>query len=426
MESIDRRVVITGLGLASPLGCGARLAWQRLLAGKSGVRRLLREWAEELPCPIAGLVPDASEDADGGLRVDRVVPSRDLKKMDRFIQLALVAADEAMRQAGLGPFDGDQGARTATVIASGVGGLPAIAEAVRTVQARGVKRLSPFTVPSFLVNLAAGHVSIRYGITGPIGAPATACAASLQAIGDAARLIHCGEADRAVCGGAESTIDPVALGSFSAARALSTAFIDAPSRASRPFDQDRDGFVLGEGAAILVLEELGTALRRGARPLAEVVGYGTSADAYHLTAGPEDGRGALSAMRAALRQAGISPRELDYLSAHATSTEVGDASELRAIQALLGPAPLTSIASVKGATGHLLGAAGGMAAVFGVLALQDQVVPMTLNLERPDAGALGLDLVAEAPRQRPVRTVLLNGFGFGGVNASVALAAAPA
>lgn len=306
-------------------------------------------------------------------------------------------------------------------MASGVGGFPAIANAVRTAHARGIRRLSPFTVPSFLVNLAAGHISIRYGLTGPIGAPATACAAGLQAIGDAARMIRCGEVDRAVCGGTESTIDPVALGSFAAAKALSTAFDGTPQQASRPFDLHRDGFVLGEGAAILVLEEMASARARGARPLAEVLGYGTSADAYHVTAAPDDGRGARGAMQAALRQAGITASDIQYLSAHATSTPVGDAAELRAIQDLLGAGASASVSSVKGATGHLLGAAGAMAAVFGTMALQHQLVPMTLNLATPDPLAGQLDLVRDAPRPRSIQHVLLNGFGFGGVNASVVL-----
>lgn len=423
MREIDRRVVITGMGLASPLACGVRLAWRRLLDGQSGVRPLPDEVCLDLSSRIAGLVPRFEDDPEGGLNVERVVPFKELKKMDRFIQLALVAADEAVSQAKLGQLSEEQAARAATIIASGVGGFPVIADAVRTAQERGLRRLSPFTVPAFLVNLAAGQISIRYGLTGPIGAPATACAASLQAIGDAARLIRCGEADMAICGGAESTIDAVAVGSFAAAKALSASFNDRPELCSRPFDQTRDGFVIGEGAAILVIEELSHAMARGAIPLAEVTGYGTTADAFHVTAGPEDGRGARAAMAQSLRQASLEPSDIQYLSAHATSTPVGDAAELRAITDLFGRTGGTSISSVKGATGHLLGAAGGMAAIFGVLAIQDQVVPMTLNLSAPDPFAEGLDLVMSQPRSRQVKNVLVNGFGFGGVNASVILSA---
>ena len=341
--------------------------------------------------------------------------------MDRFIELAFIAAEEAMTQAAWSPASESERSRVATIIASGVGGFPAIADAVRLAQERGVRRLSPFTVPSFLVNLAAGHVSIRHGLRGPIGAPATACAASVQAIGDAARLIRSGEADMAVCGGAEAVIDPVTLGSFSAARALATQFNEEPYRASRPFDRARDGFVIGEGAAILVIEALEHALARGATPLAEVVGYGSTADAFHITAGPEDGRGAREAMEVALRQAGLSAGDIQYLSAHATSTPVGDAAELQAVKAVFGAGSRVAISSSKGATGHMLGAAGATAAVFCTLALQHQVAPMTLNLEAPDEAAQGLDLIRGVPRALPIEHAMLNGFGFGGVNASLIL-----
>ncbi|MEN3287568.1 MAG: 3-oxoacyl-[acyl-carrier-protein] synthase, partial [Bradyrhizobium sp.] len=298
-------------------------------------------------------------------------------------------------------------------------GFPAIAEAVRTTDQRGVRRLSPFTVPSFLANLAAGQVSIRYGYKGPLGTPVTACAAGVQAIGDAARMIRTGEIDVALCGGAEACIDLVSLGGFAAARALSSHFNDQPTRASRPFDRDRDGFVMGEGAGILVIEELEHALARGASPIAELVGYGTTADAYHMTSGPPDGEGARRAMEIALRQARLAPGDLQHLNAHATSTPAGDESELGAIGALFGRNRSIAVSATKSATGHLLGAAGGLEAIFTVLALRDQIAPPTLNLENPDPGADSIDIVAGAARPMAMEHAISNGFGFGGVNASM-------
>jgi 3-oxoacyl-[acyl-carrier-protein] synthase II len=339
--------------------------------------------------------------------------------MDRFILFALLAAAEAIAQAGWNPTDAHALERTATIVASGIGGFPAIADAVRTTDQRGIRRLSPFTVPSFLANLAAGHITIRYGYRGPIGAPVTACAASVQAIGDGARLIKSGEADVAICGGTEACIDLVSLGGFAAARALSTSFNETPTRASRPFDRDRDGFVMGEGAGILVIEELEHALGRGATPIAEVVGYGTTADAYHITAGPEDGEGARRAMQAALRQAGLQPNEVQHLNAHSTSTPVGDLSELEAIKAVFGAKWQIAVSATKSATGHLLGAAGGLEAIFTILALRDQIAPPTLNLENCDPAAAGLDLVGTKARPLRMDHAISNGFGFGGVNASV-------
>lgn len=339
--------------------------------------------------------------------------------MDRFIEFALIAAHEALEQAGWHPTSEAEQVRTATIIASGVGGFGAVADAVRTTDSRGPRRLSPFTAPSFLANMAAGHVSIRNGFKGPLGAPVTACAAGVQAIGDAARLIRSGEADIAICGGTEAAIDRVTLGCFAAARALSTGFAENPQQASRPFDRDRDGFVMSEGAGLLVIESLEHALARGATPLAELVGYGTSADAYHLTAGPEDGNGARRAMQQALRQAGLSPEDVQHINAHATSTQVGDNGELAAIKTLFGADAGVAITSTKSATGHLLGAAGGIEAIFTVLALRDQIVPPTLNLDNPDEAATGLDLVGLNARKMPITYALSNGFGFGGVNASV-------
>lgn len=420
MQGNDRtRIVVTGVGTVSPLGCGTEAVWARLLAGRSGLSLLPAEVSDGVGSLIAGQVPDRAEDPEAGYDPLVAIAAKDLKKMDRFIEFALVAAKEALDQAGWQPNSEAQRERTATIIASGVGGFGAIAEAVRTTDARGPRRLSPFTAPSFLANMAAGNVSIQHGFRGPLGAPITACAAGVQAIGDAARLIRSGEADIALCGGAEAAINRVSLGSFAVARALSTGFNDRPEQASRPFDSDRDGFVMAEGAGLLVIETLEHALARGATPLAELVGYGTSADAYHLTAGPEDGSGARRAMTQALRQAGIDATQVQHINAHATSTQVGDKGELAAIRAVFGDASPVAITSTKSSTGHLLGAAGGIEAIFTVLALRDQVVPPTLNLHHPDPAAEGLNLVALQARQLPIEYALSNGFGFGGVNASV-------
>lgn len=412
---------MTGMGAVSPLGCGVELIWSRLLAGRSGLRSLPATIGADLTARVAGIVPDKADDADGGFDPDVVVTRKEQRKMDRFILFAMVAAAEAIAQAGWAPADAQSLERTATVIASGIGGFPAIVEAVRTTDQRGIRRLSPFTVPSFLVNLAAGHISICYGYKGPLGAPVTACAASVQAIGDAARLIRAGEAEIAICGGAEACINLVSLGGFAAARALSTSFNDMPTRASRPFDRDRDGFVMGEGAGILVIEELQHALAREARPIAEVVGYGTTADAYHLTSGPEDGEGAARAMQLALRQAGLAAGEVQHLNAHSTSTPVGDSSELEAIKAVFGTDRRIAVSATKSATGHLLGAAGGLEAIFTILAIRDQIAPPTLNLENPDCLADGVDLVGGEARSIPITHAISNGFGFGGVNASIIL-----
>ncbi|WP_085706067.1 MULTISPECIES: beta-ketoacyl-ACP synthase II [Pseudomonas] len=413
------RIVVTGTGVVSPLGCGTETVWSRLLAGQSGIRALPAKLSEGTGCAVGGRVPTVEDDPHAGFDPERTIATKERKKMDRFIEFALVAADEALAQAGWQPTDEAQRQRTATIIASGVGGFGAIAEAVRTTDERGPRRLSPFTAPSFLGNMAAGQVSIRHGFSGPLGAPVTACAAGAQAIGDAARLIRSGEADIAVCGGTEAAIHRVTLGSFAAARALSSGFNDRPREASRPFDRDRDGFVMAEGAGLLVIESLEHALARGAQPLAELVGYGTSADAYHLTAGPEDGDGARRAMQQALRQADIAPSEVQHINAHATSTPVGDRGELAAIRSVFGSESGVAITSTKSSTGHLLGAAGGVEAIFTVLALRDQVVPPTLNLIHPDEAAEGLDLVALNARHMTIRHALSNGFGFGGVNASL-------
>lgn len=416
-----QRIVVTGLGIVSPLGVGVDLNWQRLLAGRSGLRHLPDAVSADLGCKVAASVPTLDEDPDGGFDPSLSVEPKDQKRMDRFILFAMAAADEALAQCGWVPATEEQRRRCATIIATGIGGFHAITDAVRTVSERGPRRLSPFTVPSFLANLAAGQVSIRHGFKGPLGAPVTACAAGVQAIGDAARMIRAGEIDVALCGGAEACIDRTALGGFAAARALSTGWNDRPDLASRPFDRGRDGFVMGEGAGLLVIEALDHALARGATPIAEIVGYGTTSDAWHITAGPEDGDGARRAMEIALAQAGIGPEHVGHLNAHATSTPVGDLGELAAIRTLFAGLPGPAISATKSATGHLLGAAGGLEAIFTALALRDQIAPPTRNLTDPDPAAEGLDLIGPQARMIETDYALSNGFGFGGVNASLLL-----
>ena len=415
------RIVITGMGAVTPLGCGVEAIWQRLINGQSGIRHLAEEIVADLSVKIGGQVPDKQADPDAGFDPSETISPKEQKKMDRFIMFALAAAKEALTQAKWFPTTEAEQTRTATVIASGVGGFPAIADAVRTTDSKGARRLSPFTIPSFLVNLAAGHVSIQFGLKGPIGAPVTACAAGVQAIGDAIRMIRNGEAAIALCGGSEACIDKVSLGGFAAARALSTAFNETPEAASRPFDANRDGFVMGEGAGLLVVESLSHALARGAEPIAEIVGYGTSADAYHLTAGPETGDGAMRAMKTAMAQANITAEKIGHINAHATSTPVGDKGELAAIKTLFGTHNAVAVTSTKSATGHLLGAAGGIETIFTALALRDGTLPPTLNLHEKDASADGVDIVANAARTSPIQYALSNGFGFGGVNASILL-----
>ncbi len=415
-------IVVTGMGVVSPLGTGVETVWSRLLEGRSGIVKNTRFDVTGYAARIAGLVPTTETDPHGFDPLVAIDP-KDLKKMDLFIQYGLVAAQEALKQANWFPQSEEEKAATATVIGTGVGGSPVMAGAVETIIEKGPRRLSPFTVPAFLANLAAGWISIRYGFKGPIGAPVTACAASGQAIGDGMRLILTGEADVAVVGGAEGSIDPISVGGFAAARALATAFNDDPAAASRPFDRRRDGFVLAEGAAVMVIERLSHARARGATPLAILAGYGTSADAYHLTAGEPTGAGAQVAMRNALKMAGVSPGEIDYINAHSTSTSVGDAAELAGIGTVFANRGKDlSISSTKSATGHLMGAAGAIEAVFSVLAIRNGIVPPTRNLDDPDVGEQ-FDLVPKVARHKTVRHALSNAFGFGGVNASLVFSA---
>ncbi|WP_323034326.1 beta-ketoacyl-ACP synthase II [Pararhodobacter sp.] len=414
-------IVVTGLGAVSPLGVGITTNWERLLAGKSGIRTNKRFDTEGWKCQIAGLVPDHVDDPKG-FDPESAMDPPELRKTDLFIHYAMAAAREALNQAAWHPERSADRARTATVIGTGVGGIPAVTAANEVIATSGVRRLSPFLVPSFLPNLAAGQISIHFGFHGPSGAPATACAASAQAIGDAMRMIRAGEADIALCGGTDACVDPVAIGGFTAARALSFNFNDAPERASRPFDLNHDGFVLSEGAAMLVIEKLSHAQKRGARPLAVLSGYGTTTDAHHVTAGWPDGREAARAIKIALAMAGIDPGLIGYVNAHATSTPVGDAAELAALESVFGPgAGAIPVGSTKSATGHMLGAAGAIEAAFSVLAIQHGVLPPSLNIDDPMPEAKNFNLLSGGPHSTAVDYALSNAFGFGGINAALVI-----
>jgi 3-oxoacyl-[acyl-carrier-protein] synthase II len=419
-----RRVVITGVGLVTPLGVGTDNVWKRLVEGQSGVRAIQSFDVSDLPAKIAGQVP-RGDTASGDFNADDWVPPKEQRKMDEFIVFALAAAEQAVADADWKPTDEAERERSGVMIGSGIGGLPGITEGAITLHERGPRRLSPFFIPSNLINLASGHVSIRYGFTGPNHAVVTACSTGAHAIGDAARLIMWDDADVMVCGGAEAAICRLGIAGFAAARALSTGFNDEPSRASRPWDQARDGFVMGEGAGVLVLEELEHAKKRGAKIYAEVVGYGLSGDAHHITAPAENGSGAFRAMRNALKRAQINADQIDYINAHGTSTPLGDEIELGAVKRMFGDhAYKLSMSSTKSSIGHLLGAAGSVEAIFSILAMRDGVVPPTLNLENPSPGC-DIDLVPNRAKERTVRYALSNSFGFGGTNASLVFARAP-
>ena len=413
-----RRVVVTGMGLVTPLGIGLEQVWRRLIAGESGIRAIQSFDVSDLPSRIAAQVPRGDR-ASGLYNADDWVPQKDQRRMDEFIVFAMAAAVQAVEDSGWEPSGEEDHERTGVMIGSGIGGLPGITEGAITLQERGPRRISPFFIPSSLINLASGNVSIRYGFKGPNHAVVTACSTGAHAIGDAARLIMLDDADVMVCGGTEAAICRLGLAGFAAARALSTNFNDDPPRASRPWDEARDGFVMGEGAGVLVLEEFEHAKQRGAKIYAEVLGYGMSGDAFHLTAPAEDGNGAYRSMRNALRSAKLAPESIDYINAHGTSTPLGDEIELGAVKRLFGDhAYMLSMSSTKSAIGHLLGAAGSVEAIFAILALRDGVVPPTLNLENPSPSC-DIDLVAQQARERRVRYVLSNSFGFGGTNASL-------
>jgi 3-oxoacyl-[acyl-carrier-protein] synthase II len=419
-----RRVVVTGIGLVTPLGVGTDNNWRRLIAGESGLRAIQSFDVSDLPAKIAGQVPRGSTE-EGLFNTDDWVPPKDQKKMDLFIVYAIGAAVQAVEDSGWQPQDDEARERTGVMIGSGIGGLPGIAEMALTLHERGPRRVSPFFIPASLINLASGNVSIRYGFKGPNHAVVTACSTGAHALGDAARLIQIDDADVMVCGGAEAAICRLGMAGFAASRALSTSFNDTPTRASRPWDKDRDGFVMGEGAGMVVLEEYEHAKKRGAKIYGELIGYGMSGDAHHVTAPAEDGNGAFRSMRNALKRAQLAPDQIDYINAHGTSTPLGDEIELGAVKRLFGEhAYELSMSSTKSAIGHLLGAAGSVEAIFSILAMRDGIAPPTLNLENPSDGC-DIDLVPKAAKERKIRHVLSNSFGFGGTNASLIFAPPP-
>jgi 3-oxoacyl-[acyl-carrier-protein] synthase II len=411
-----RRVVVTGIGLLTPLGLGGEHVWGRLLAGHSGLRHISYFDTEGYPCQVAGEIPTEGE---GGFTVNDWVPANEQKRMDKFIIYAIAAGKMAVEDSGWKPTDEESQNRTGVMIGSGIGGLDTIQQNSLILHEKGLRRISPFFIPASLINLASGHLSIEYGFRGPNHAVVTACATGAHAIGDAARLIQWGDADVMVAGGSEAAICSLGIAGFCAARALSTGYNDRPQEASRPWDQGRDGFVMGEGAGVVVLEEYEHAKKRGAKIYAELVGYGLTGDAYHITAPSEEGDGGFRAMKAALARANLAPDAIDYINAHGTSTPKGDVIELRAVKRLFGAAAeKLSMSSTKSSIGHLLGAAGSVEAIFSVLALRDQVAPPTLNLHTPEAEC-DIDLVPLQAKKRPIRTVLSNSFGFGGTNASL-------
>jgi 3-oxoacyl-[acyl-carrier-protein] synthase II len=414
-----RRVVITGMGAVSPLGSGTEVTWSRLINSQNGASRVTAFDVSDIAAQIACSVP-TDPSVEGAFIADDWMEPKEQRKVDPFILLGVAAADMALKDAGWHPESDDDQIATGVMIGSGIGGLQGIVEAGYTLRDKGPRRISPFFIPGRLINLVSGHVSIRHKLRGPNHSVVTACSTGAHAIGDAARLIALGDADVMVAGGAEAAISRIGLAGFAACKALSTSFNDTPEKASRPYDRDRDGFVMGEGAAIMVLEELDHALARGANIVAEVVGYGLSGDAYHITAPSEDGDGAYRCMKMALKRAGLQPSDIDYINAHGTST-MADTIELGAVERLLGDAAANvSMSSTKSAIGHLLGAAGAMEAVFSALAIRDGIAPPTLNLDNPEVETK-IDLVPKVARKRKIDVALSNSFGFGGTNASLVL-----
>ncbi|MEH3144464.1 MAG: beta-ketoacyl-ACP synthase II [Methylobacterium frigidaeris] len=419
-----RRVVVTGLGMVTPLGGGVEVTWRRLVEGQSGASRVEAFDVSDLACKIACSIP-LGDGSDGTYNPDAWMEPKEQRKVDPFIVYAMAAAGQALDDAGWHPASYEDQIATGVMIGSGIGGIGGIYDASVTLFEKGPRRISPFFIPGRIINLASGQVSIAHGLKGPNHAVVTACSTGAHAIGDAARLVALGDADVMLAGGAESPINRLSLGGFAACRALSTGFNDEPTRASRPYDKDRDGFVMGEGAGVVVLEEYEHAKARGAKIYAEVVGYGLSGDAYHITSPSPDGDGAYRSMKAAVKRAGIDPGEIDYINAHGTSTPLGDELELKAVERLLGdaksvPATPVAMSSTKSATGHLLGAAGAIEAIFSILAIRDQIVPPTLNLDNPSVET-ALNLVPFEAQRRKVDVVLSNSFGFGGTNASLIL-----
>jgi 3-oxoacyl-[acyl-carrier-protein] synthase II len=404
--------------MVTPLGCGVEMTWKRLLAGESGARNVDTFEVSDLPARIACMIP-RGDGTGGTYNPNDWMEPKEQRKVDAFITYAMCAATQAIRDAGCAPNTYEEQVATGVMIGSGIGGVGGIAETALVLKEKGPRRVSPFFIPGRLINLASGYVSIAHGLKGPNHAVVTACSTGAHAIGDAGRLIALGDADVMVAGGAESPLDRLSMAGFAACRALSTAFNEEPTRASRPYDKDRDGFVMGEGAGVVVLEELERARARGARIYAELIGYGLTGDAYHITSPSEDGDGAFRCMKAALKRAGITPAEIDYINAHGTSTPVGDEIELNAVQRLVGEdASRIAMSSTKSSIGHLLGAAGAVEAIFSILAMRDRVAPPTLNLDNPSVKAL-VDLVPHKAREREIDVVLSNSFGFGGTNASL-------
>ena len=415
-----RRVVVTGLGMVSPLGCGVETTWKRILNGQSGARKIETFDVSDLPSKIACMVP-RGDGSDGTFNPDQWMEPKEQRKVDDFIIYAVAAADQAIADSGLKFETAETQERAGVLIGSGIGGLSGIADTSILLKEKGPRRVSPFFIPGRLINLAGGHVSIKHSLKGPNNAVVTACATGTHAIGDAARIIALEDADVMVAGGTESPICRIAMAGFAACRALSTGFNDTPTKASRPYDRDRDGFVMGEGAGVVVLESYEHAKARGAKMYAEVIGYGMSADAYHITAPAEDGDGAYRCMKAALARASVAPSEIDYINAHGTSTPMGDEIELQAVERLFGnSAGKLAMSSTKSAIGHLLGAAGAVEAVFSVLAIRDNVAPPTLNLDNPSVET-AIDLIPYAPKKREINIALSNSFGFGGTNACLVL-----
>ena len=413
-----RRVVVTGLGMVTPLGVGVDHNWSQIIAGETGIGRITGFEVDDLACQIAGQVPGA--DQPGGLDMDAFIEPREQRKQDRFIQLGIVAAQLAVEDSGWKPEDRESQNRTGVMIGSGIGGLETIVQTDQLMNERGPRRITPFFIPSALINLVSGHVSIKYGFRGPNHAVVTACSTGAHAIGDAARMVALDDADVMVAGGAEAAVCRIGMAGFAAARALSTGYNDAPGKGSRPWDTGRDGFVMGEGAGVVVLEELEHARARGATIYGEIKGYGMSGDAYHITAPAEDGDGGFRAMEAALKRAGLAASEIDYVNAHGTSTPLGDLIEAGAVRRLLSDAvDRVSMSSTKSATGHLLGAAGAIEAIYSIKAVQTGDLPPTLNLEDPEEAVADFDLVPLKSRKREVRNAMSNSFGFGGTNASL-------
>ena len=415
-----RRVVVTGMGIVSPLGVGVSKNWERLTAGHSGIQKVTRFDVSDMPSQIAGVVPYLSEGVADGFNPDTALPPKEHKKVDAFILYGIGAADEAILDSGLTFEDDSLKERTGVMIGSGIGGLQSIYETAVTLHEKGPRRLSPFSVPAMLINLASGHLSIKYGLKGPNHSVVTACATGTHAIGDAARLIAMNDCDVMVAGGAEAAVNRLGMGSFAAARALSTSYKDDPQHASRPFDEGRDGFVIAEGAGVVVLEEYEHAKKRGAKIYAEIIGYGLSGDAYHMTAPAENGDGGFRAMQAALKRAGLNASDIDYINAHGTSTPLGDGIECGAVKRLFGSAMDTILmSSTKSAIGHLLGAAGAVEAIFSIKAIETGIAPPTLNLNTISEACQGIDLVPLVAKEKKIKTALSNSFGFGGTNASL-------